>query len=43
MEAQFDSRSRAAGHSYTKYNDWETVGGARGLHIALKTEPTTSH
>uniref|UniRef100_A0A8D2CYR5 Carboxypeptidase B n=1 Tax=Sciurus vulgaris TaxID=55149 RepID=A0A8D2CYR5_SCIVU len=25
MEAQFDSRSRAAGHSYTKYNDWETI------------------
>ncbi|XP_005325777.2 carboxypeptidase B [Ictidomys tridecemlineatus] len=25
MEAQFDTWSRAAGHSYTKYNDWETI------------------
>ncbi|VTJ89115.1 Hypothetical predicted protein [Marmota monax] len=25
MEAQFDSWSRAAGHSYTKYNNWETI------------------
>lgn len=25
MEAQFDSHTRASGHSYTKYNKWETV------------------
>lgn len=25
MEAQFDSHTRASGHSYTKYNNWETV------------------
>ncbi|XP_063105230.1 carboxypeptidase B isoform X2 [Cavia porcellus] len=25
MDAQFDSHSRAAGHSYTKYNNWETI------------------
>ncbi|KAM5292405.1 carboxypeptidase B [Ctenodactylus gundi] len=25
MEKQFDSQGRAAGHSYTKYNNWETI------------------
>nr|XP_004655956.2 carboxypeptidase B [Jaculus jaculus] len=25
MEAQFDSHARASGHSYTKYNNWETI------------------
>ncbi|EHB12264.1 Carboxypeptidase B [Heterocephalus glaber] len=25
MEAQFDSHGRATGHSYTKYNSWETI------------------
>lgn len=25
VEAQFDSRVRATGHSYVKYNNWETV------------------
>uniref|UniRef100_A0A8C3YLA8 Carboxypeptidase B n=1 Tax=Catagonus wagneri TaxID=51154 RepID=A0A8C3YLA8_9CETA len=25
LEAQFDSTVRAAGHSYEKYNDWETI------------------
>lgn len=25
VEAQFDSRVRATGHSYEKYNKWETV------------------
>ncbi|KAI2531926.1 carboxypeptidase B1, partial [Homo sapiens] len=28
VEAQFDSRVRATGHSYEKYNKWETVGKA---------------
>lgn len=31
MDAQFDSHSRAAGHSYTKYNNWETVPCTRGF------------
>lgn len=26
LEAQFDSQVRATGHSYEKYNNWETVG-----------------
>ncbi|XP_041515434.1 carboxypeptidase B [Microtus oregoni] len=25
LEAQFDSNTRATGHSYTKYNKWETI------------------
>lgn len=25
LEAQFDSQARATGHSYEKYNNWETV------------------
>ncbi|KAL1778171.1 carboxypeptidase B [Sigmodon hispidus] len=25
LEAQFDSQTRASGHSYTKYNKWETI------------------
>ncbi|NXA53968.1 CBPB1 Carboxypeptidase, partial [Nothocercus julius] len=25
MEAQFDSKARTAGHSYEKYNEWETI------------------
>nr|XP_048308573.1 carboxypeptidase B [Myodes glareolus] len=25
LEAQFDSHTRASGHSYTKYNKWETI------------------
>ncbi|XP_008846270.1 carboxypeptidase B [Nannospalax galili] len=25
LEAQFDSHTRASGHSYTKYNSWETI------------------
>nr|XP_012292531.1 carboxypeptidase B [Aotus nancymaae] len=25
LETQFDSRVRATGHSYEKYNDWETI------------------
>ncbi|KGL83377.1 Carboxypeptidase B [Tinamus guttatus] len=25
MEAQFDSKVRASGHSYEKYNEWETI------------------
>lgn len=25
LEAQFDSRVRTTGHSYEKYNNWETV------------------
>ncbi|XP_012498339.1 PREDICTED: carboxypeptidase B [Propithecus coquereli] len=25
LEAQFDSQVRATGHSYEKYNDWETI------------------
>ncbi|XP_038204218.1 carboxypeptidase B [Arvicola amphibius] len=25
LEAQFDSHTRATGHSYTKYNKWETI------------------
>ncbi|MBW01989.1 Carboxypeptidase B, partial [Eschrichtius robustus] len=25
LEAQFDSRVRATGHSYEKYNNWETI------------------
>ncbi|KAL6067921.1 hypothetical protein STEG23_022537 [Scotinomys teguina] len=25
LEAQFDSHTRASGHSYTKYNNWETI------------------
>lgn len=28
MDAQFDSHTRATGHSYTKYNNWEKVWGA---------------
>ncbi|XP_020013918.1 carboxypeptidase B [Castor canadensis] len=25
MDAQFDSQGRASGHSYTQYNNWETI------------------
>lgn len=31
LEAQFDSQVRATGHSYEKYNNWETVGLAHHL------------
>lgn len=31
LEAQFDSRVRATGHSYEKYNQWETVWSIRDL------------
>lgn len=43
LEAQFDSGARATGHSYEKYNNWETVGCARGLDRHLGIEPRTSH
>ncbi|EDM01083.1 carboxypeptidase B1 (tissue), isoform CRA_c [Rattus norvegicus] len=29
LESQFDSHTRASGHSYTKYNKWETIGKTR--------------
>lgn len=32
LEAQLDSRVYATGHSYEKYNDWETVRRAHDLH-----------
>ena len=31
LEAQFDSRVRTTGHSYEKYNNWETVWSLRDL------------
>ncbi|NXU47200.1 CBPB1 Carboxypeptidase, partial [Turnix velox] len=42
VDAQFDSKARATGHSYEKYNNWETIA-AWTADIAAQNPDLVSH